>query len=164
MYTNSWCSSTASVNKAPLQLAKRKAEMMHASPGASFLDVSIEPFFQRPLLCLKTWQRRKGETSQLASKTASLFIQLHCAKPKPLCSHDAMLCTAQALTAQISACLGHDSVLSSPAWGRLASRSRAAGTWGSLVLKTEISTNFLYQRTWCCENCSYGPVTLFTFF
>lgn len=95
------------------------------------------------------WQRRKAETSQLASKTVHCLYSYTLLSP----SHSAhmMLCTAQARWHRSLL----DSVLSSPAWYRLASRSRVAGTWRNLVSKPDISTNFLYQRSWCCENFSY---------
>lgn len=162
VYTNSGGSATASVNKAPLKPAKRKEETMHASPGASCfpgcehlaLLSKAAPFFST---CDR--QGRERQASLPPNQPGCLYSYT---VPSPGRSARTVLCTS--LVAQTSACLGHDFVLSSLASCRLAFRNRALGTWGSLVSKPEISTNFLCQRSWCCENCSYGSVSLFTFF
>lgn len=90
-YTNSRGSTTASVNKAPLKPAKRKEEAMHASTGAPCF-----PWCEHLALLSKATPfslhvtEKEGWDKPACPKPAWLFIQLRCAKPRLLCSHDAL--------------------------------------------------------------------------
>lgn len=77
--TNSWGSSTASGTQAPLEAAQRKEGMVHASPGPSCREASV--FQRKKMLLVRRRQGRKGETGQLAPRTASRLCS--CAVPSP---------------------------------------------------------------------------------
>lgn len=117
-FSNSWGSSTASGTQAPLEPAQGKEGMVHTSPGSSRRDASI----LRRKRC--SWQCRKGETAQLAPRTASSL----CSHPVPSPGH--------------------------PAHPRLSTWHTPLHSHQTLPSEqsrrhSEITIKHLYQRSWC---------------
>lgn len=98
---------------------------------------------------------KEGRDGPARLRNSLMFIQLHGAKPRPPCSHEAL--HGPGLTAQSSVCLGCDSALTPQPHIKPCPQKQSRR-------HLEITTNFPYQRSWCWQLQSWSSYAGFDIF